>query len=195
MNVWLGVGGGVTTGLGDSATHLPENYLCMCLCVYVCSILHEWSWRSSPDRERNAGFTLQPFFALWENANDVNEKVCESPPTSRRLTGWPSSLAPCSKKGDSWATWAPKHMTSITTIQAGVKLFANRMVAAVSHFFSELPMSHNSASYAPGPGVRGVDYLVAPQEAVTTQKGLSTTEWQQERSPRISCGASACWDA
>lgn len=24
---------GVTTGLGDSATHLPANYLCVCVCV------------------------------------------------------------------------------------------------------------------------------------------------------------------
>lgn len=26
-------GGGVTTGLGDSATHLPENYLFVYVCV------------------------------------------------------------------------------------------------------------------------------------------------------------------
>lgn len=122
-------------GWGEESLLALETVLHICLkitCVSVCLILHEWSWRSSPDRERNAGFTLQPFFALGQNANDVNEKVCGSPPTSHRLAGRPSSLAPYSKKGDSWATWAPKHMTSITTIQAGVKLSANRMVAALS---------------------------------------------------------------
>lgn len=45
--------------------------------------------------------------------------------------------SPCPKKGDTWATRAPKHKTSLTTIQAGVKQSANRMVAALS--FSQHP--------------------------------------------------------
>lgn len=52
-------------------------------------------------------------------------------------------------------------------------------------------------SGGPGGGVGGVggeDYLVAPRGGRDHTKGLSTTEWQQDISPRTSCATSTSGD-